>query len=225
LPPGAEALSRAGVGEGDALLLTKPLGTGVILAAAGAGRARGEWLEAAYASMLASNRDAMQIAIDAGARAVTDVTGFGLAGHLRELLSKTNLGVRIDMNALPLLPGARELIANGVRSSFHSANSRARADIAVGDDVGSEAELLFDPQTSGGLLVAVGCDIADRTVETFRAAGHPDTGIIAEIFGRNSADPLMRVERDGLGHDAPDRKGLRSRGAAVLSSGDLEEVQ
>jgi selenide,water dikinase len=168
-------LRKAGARPGDVLVLTKPLGTGVVLAAARAGVAPSEWVEAAYASMLRSNAPAMRILREHGARAATDVTGFGLGGHLAEMVRAGGVGARLHEGALPALPGARELLAAGWRSTAHATNVRARGE--DGDP------LLDDPQTSGGLLAALPATAVE-------AAGHAcaESGeamfVIGEFTGR-----------------------------------------
>ena len=147
-------LRKGGARPGDVLVLTKPLGTGVLLAAARMGFADADWVEAAHASMLRSNRTAMRLLKRHGVRACTDVTGFGLAGHLAEMLRASGVGARLRGNALPALPGAQALLAAGWRSSFHAANQRV---VPPGMPVEPSAllDLCIDPQTSGGLLAAV----------------------------------------------------------------------
>ncbi|MGH3053864.1 MAG: selenide, water dikinase SelD, partial [Gaiellaceae bacterium] len=118
-------LRKGGARPGDALVLTKALGTGVVLAAARMGFADADWVEATHASMLRSNRTAMQLLKRHKVRACTDVTGFGLAGHLSELLRASDVGARLRADAIPALPGALALLAAGWRSSFHATNERA----------------------------------------------------------------------------------------------------
>ncbi len=149
-------LRKSGARPGDRLVLTKPLGTGVVLAAARMGVAPAEWVEAAHASMTRSNGPAMRLLKTHGVRACTDVTGFGLAGHLGELLRASGAGAQLDAAAIPALPGARELLAAGWRSSFHAANERAGAPGQRSSPIDTVlAALMHDPQTSGGLLAAV----------------------------------------------------------------------
>jgi selenide,water dikinase len=177
LPDGAALLTKGGLAPGDALVLTKPLGTGVLLAADMRGLAPSEWLEATHAGMLRANDRAAEVA-RRFARAATDVSGFGLAGHLGEMLAASGAGAALDTRALPALPGARALLARGVRSTY-AAQAAEAAPPLVGGDALCHA-LLCDPQTSGGLLFGVAQGRAAEAVEALHAAG--DTG--AAVIGR-----------------------------------------
>ena len=180
----ADALLRiGGLEPGDRLVLTKALGTGVLFAADMRGLARGEWVQAAVASALRPNDAAARVARDARASACTDVSGFGLAGHLGEMLRASKASARIELDALPLLPGVRELLARGQRSSFHPENARARRamrlDPAAERDPALDA--LFDPQTSGGLLFGVGAARLDETLRALHAAGDVTAAAIGVV--------------------------------------------
>ena len=150
-------LSNAAGRPGDLLFLTKPLGVGVITTAAMRDGCNPDAMAAATESMLASNGPASAAALAAGVRCATDVTGFGLLGHLAELAAASGVSARIEAGAVPLLPGARELAAAGVTTGG-AARNRAFAEglVEVSPSAPAEVvELLFDPQTSGGLLLAV----------------------------------------------------------------------
>ncbi|MDP2312886.1 MAG: selenide, water dikinase SelD [Pseudomonadota bacterium] len=165
---------------GDALVLTRALGTGVLFYAHAAGRARGEWVRTAVAKMTRSHRDAAGVAGRFGARAATDVTGFGLAGHLAEMARASGVGATLSLAALPVLPGVMSLLAQGVRSTFHAQNTAARRHVrgAVDDP---RAELLYDPQTAGGLLFAVPGDAAEAVVAALHAIGEVDAAVIGAV--------------------------------------------
>jgi selenide,water dikinase len=154
---------KSGVRPGDALVLTKKLGTGVVVAATRAGVSPAEWTEAAIVSMRRPNREAATALRGTRVHACTDVTGFGLAGHLLEMLAASGVGARVEIDRLPALPGAVELLANGWRSSFHQRNAGAVRGIRVTEAIldQARAQLVFDPQTSGGLLAAVPADAID----------------------------------------------------------------
>ncbi len=177
-------LRKGGARAGEALVLTKPLGIGVLFAAHMRLEAKAGWIDAAIDSMLVSNQAAASILRDHGAGACTDVTGFGLAGHLLEILRAGALGARIDLAALPALPGALDCLQRGLASSLQAANRRALSDIANAAEV-SEHErlaLLFDPQTSGGLLASVPAENAAGCVEALRAAGYLHAARIGQVI-------------------------------------------
>jgi selenide,water dikinase len=177
----AALLRKAGARPGDVLVLTKPLGTGVLLYADMRGRARGPWVQRAHDSMVVTNRAAMEAALELGANAATDVTGFGLAGHLAELLRASSCGGRVDLSRLPVLPGALELMSRGERSTFHPENRKVLRALAVDETAAGDPrlELLFDPQTSGGLLLAIRADRAAELVARVAAS----TGLAAAVVG------------------------------------------
>jgi selenide,water dikinase len=183
LAPGEAPLGLAGLRPGDRLVLTKALGTGVVLAADMQGRAHGAWVEAAHAALLRANAEAAAVARRFGAVAATDVSGFGLAVHLGALLGASGAGARLDLAALPALPGARELFGFGLRSTFHAQNAEAAA--AWLDAPSAEATpagaLLFDPQTSGGLLFSVGPERAGDALAALHAAGDRAAAAIGEV--------------------------------------------
>jgi selenide,water dikinase len=154
LAPSPKLLTIDQLKPGDQLLLTKRLGTGVLLHADMLGRASGRSLSECLESMLTENGEAAQLARELGARAMTDVTGFGLAGHLGAMLRASAKSAFVDVTALPALPGAVELLARGFRSTFHPENAKAKKALVISPDAAADPrlELLFDPQTSGGLL-------------------------------------------------------------------------
>src|SRR5262249_45210631 len=153
--------TKAGAAVGDMLILTKPLGTAVILAATRAGACPSDWTEAAIESMRRPNAAASVVLAAARVKSCTDVSGFGLIGHLREMLSASHVAARLDLRSLPALPGALELLAKGWRSSADPATRGLLEGVTLpGPNAESEARvaLLCDPQTSGGLLAAVPAD-------------------------------------------------------------------
>ncbi len=156
-----------GAQTGDVLVLTKPLGVGVILAAEMAGQARGQWVMAALDQMTIGLKSA-STALSGSATAMTDVTGFGLAGHLFNMLEASDLGAEIVAEDVPVLPGAVELLAEGVRPSLWEANRLAIIDY-MREEV--PCDVLYDPQTSGGLLAAVPADRIEAVLATFHDRG------------------------------------------------------
>jgi selenide,water dikinase len=156
-------LYKGGMKPGDVLILTKALGTGTLFAADMRLKARGRWIESAIKSMLTSNENAAKLLLEYGATACTDVTGFGLVGHLLEMLKGQRVGVELDMEAIPVLPGVAETLEQGIFSSLYPENLRLSASIQ-NRERGSRHPLyplLFDPQTSGGLLATVPADLAN----------------------------------------------------------------
>ncbi|NDW00240.1 selenide, water dikinase SelD [Salipiger sp. PrR002] len=162
----AAPITLAGARPGDTLILTKPIGTGVIMAAEMAGAAKGAWVAAALAHMTKPQGKAAEIL--RGASAMTDVTGFGLAGHLQNICSASGVGARLHMDKVPLLPGAEELSAAGHASTLYPKN---RAALPF-QPMGPRPDLMFDPQTAGGLLGAVSGDVT-QCLQQLRAAGFP----------------------------------------------------
>jgi selenide,water dikinase len=196
----ADALIRiGGATPGDQLILTKPLGTGVILQADMRGRARGAWVEAAAASMLRSNAAAARAMTALRPSAATDVTGFGLAGHLGEMMRASKGSAVLDLAAIPALPGAGTLLGRGIRSTAHPENARARRAMLVEPDAARREtlDLLFDPQTSGGLLIAVPRDRGPAMLSALRAAGDGAAAIIGEVGPPRSDGALIRVVATG----------------------------
>ena len=180
----ARVLRKGGLQAGQALILTKPLGTGVLFAAEMRREARAPWIEAAVASMLLSNQAAATILREHGATGCTDVTGFGLAGHLLEMLQAAGLAARVDPAAVPALPGALELLQRGIASSLHPANRQAAQDfLAVHTEAHQDGHLplLFDPQTSGGLLAGVPPDLAEPCLAALRAAGYTGAALLGAV--------------------------------------------
>ncbi len=188
-----EPLSKAGLRPGDALVLTKALGTGAVLAGQMRGRAGSDWVAAAVQSMDHSNAPALDVLRRYELHALTDVTGFGLLGHLAEMLRASRVAARIELAQVPLLPGAAELVAEGIVSSLQENNELALRDFEVRGSALTDPKLrlLTDPQTSGGLLAAVPGPLAEACVAALREAGYPRAariGVVAEgqwqVLGR-----------------------------------------
>jgi len=180
----ADALLRkSGARPGDRLVLTEPLGTGTLFAADMRAEAKARWVETALAAMTRSGREAMEIFRSHDVRACTDVSGFGLLGHLVEMLRASRVGARLDPDALPALDGALECAERGILSTLHPANLRLLRAVANPEEgAGSRRwPLLFDPQTAGGLLGSVPPDRAEGCVATLRGAGYARTGVVAEV--------------------------------------------
>ena len=177
-----QLFAKGGAAVGELVYLTKPLGTGLITTAAKFEEAAPEHIEAATASMLELNRSAARLACEVGATALTDVTGFGILGHGYELASASGVGLRLEASTLPLLPGAAEYAYRGVVTGGGARNREYLAGkVSVEDAVGDDLQhLLFDPQTSGGLLFAVRAAQRDE-VERRSAEGGVPVWRIGEV--------------------------------------------
>lgn len=162
-----DPITLAGARPGDALVLTKPIGSGVIMAAEMAAKAEGTWVAAALEQMQRSQALPSEV-LAPDAHAMTDVTGFGLAGHLLGICEASRVSAELDFAAVPLMEGAAVLAESGVRSSLFPENAALLPEWRT---AGAQ-DLLFDPQTAGGLLAALPCTKADTAVRTLQDAGH-----------------------------------------------------
>ena len=176
-------LSKSNIKAGDVLILSKPLGSGTLLAADMRYQARHSWIDDLYNSMLISNRDASQIFVRHGANACTDITGFGLFGHLLEMLSDAELGLRLNLDAIPAFDGALSTLEQGIISSLHKDNAMSATRIENNEAFAKRAKypLLFDPQTAGGLLAGVPEGKAHDCLQDLQAAGLIDAAIIGTV--------------------------------------------
>jgi selenide,water dikinase len=168
-----------------------------LLAADMRGKARGEWLDAALAQMLVSSRDAARCLRRYRASACTDVTGFGLAGHLFEMARASDCLVELDLERLPLLAGAADLARRGIQSSLQPQNIRIRH--AIEDSVGTSRHphypLLFDPQTAGGLLASVAAERADECLGQLRELGYGEAQIVGRALPAAPGGIRIRLSR------------------------------
>ncbi|MBD2258544.1 selenide, water dikinase SelD [Pseudanabaena sp. FACHB-2040] len=189
----AQLLRKGGMQLGDHLILTKPLGTGTLFAADMRQQAKGRWIEGAVAQMLHSNREAAYCFQAHGATACTDVTGFGLLGHLLEMVQAAQVSVELDLSQLPVLAGARETLALGIVSSLQTQNEAAAIAIDNREPFTSRPDypLLFDPQTAGGLIASVPADQAAACLEALQIKGYRESTVIGEVIPlKNSAQPI-----------------------------------
>jgi selenide,water dikinase len=184
LAAGDAPLRKGRLELGQRLILTKRLGTGVILHADPLGWVPGPWLEQAYASMLRPNAEAAAIARRMGATAATDVTGFGLLGHLGEMARASAFSVAVDVDLLPALPGALELFARGLQSTAHAQNEKLLVGTVIDHAASRHGSLplLADPQTSGGLLLAVPAEKAEEAALLLHEAGDEAACVIGEVL-------------------------------------------
>ena len=196
----AKVLTKGGMRPGDALILTKPIGTGTLFAAhkwlTGGIVCRGRWIDAALESMQVSNSAAMAVLRAHGATACTDLTGFGLLGHLVEMTRPSAVDAELELDALPLLEGAAECAAAGVTSSLQPANLRLRRALRNQEEALGHPgyPLLFDPQTAGGLLASLAEGQVAACLAALRSAGYPRAARIGRILARSDAlEPITLV--------------------------------
>ena len=192
-------LTNAGFRAGDVLVLTKPLGVGVITTAIKRGDAPADVVDAAVASMTKLNDDAAGVALAVGATGATDVTGFGLLGHLGRAMAESDVDAVVEVSMVPLLPGSRELAEAGVMPEGSRRNLAWAEDLLDRGGHGElEALLMADAQTSGGLVFGVSPDRIDEALVALSATGHAAAAIghVLSPAGESSADggtPRLRL--------------------------------
>jgi len=179
-------LTNAGFRAGDVLVLTKPLGVGVIATAIKQGDAPTDVIDAAQASMTRLNAEAAAVALGCGATGATDVTGFGLLGHLGRAVVESTVDATIEVGAVPLLPGTRELAESGAMPGGSRRNLDWADDLLDRGDFGDlDALLMADAQTSGGLVFGVAPDRADEALVALAATGHV-AAVVGHVVARGS---------------------------------------
>ena len=179
---------------GDTLVLTKALGTGFITTAFRAGRCPDDAFAAATDGMSQLNKAGSEAAQAVSAHAATDITGFGLAGHAREMADSSNVTLVLEVDRLPILPHAIELALSGNKTRA-SASNRSFVDPAMrieGQPDSNLLEILFDAQTSGGLLISVASDRAEELVAKSRAAGAQSTCVVGAVLDRQEVALVVR---------------------------------
>ena len=183
----SRVVTNRGARPGDALLLTKPVGTGVVSTGIKFGKAGGEVTRASLQTMLLSGREAARLMVEAGASAATDVTGFALLGHAWEMARASGVTLEIDASSVPLIPGALALAAAGLLTSGDKSNRRyVGEDVALSESVSKElASLLFDPQTAGGLLISVARERAASLLTSLRER-YADAALIGRVVERGT---------------------------------------
>jgi len=186
-----QVMRKSGMQAGDVLILTKALGTGTLFAADMRQKAKGRWIDAALQSMLLSNQAAGFCMHRHAASACTDVTGFGLLGHLVEMTRSSDKSVEISLDALPIMDGALDMIASGIFSSLQEQNVRLRRAIKEPGNLRKHKHfpLLFDPQTSGGLLAAIPAENAGVCLAELHELGYPDSVVVGKVI-----DDMQSVE-------------------------------
>jgi selenide,water dikinase len=177
------ALANDKAKVGDRLILTKPLGIGIITTAAKNNEDKLGAITEAIRVMSTLNRASAEVFSELGAHALTDVTGFGLLGHLRNMLLASKVGAEVQLDHVPILPAAWDYVRAGIAAGGTHANHRFLADwVSYADDISKEEQLLLcDAQTSGGLLAAISPELADKTVSALRQAGAISATAIGKI--------------------------------------------
>ena len=186
LPKGIDAITIGGAKAGDALILTRPIGSGTLLAAEMAGQARAENVVELLNHMQQPQAKASSILADA--HAMTDVTGFGLGGHLLAMCKASKVGTALDMDAIPVFDGALALSKAGHRSSIYQDNAAISGHFSGLEH--EKSDLLFDPQTSGGLMASVDPDSSEALLKQLQEAGYT-----AAIIGHVTENEEMIVCR------------------------------
>jgi selenide, water dikinase len=186
-------LTNSGARAGDRLLLTKSLGTGVISTAIKKGEAKPEWIEAATKSMITLNKTGAEIALKYDVHSMTDITGFGLIGHAREMALGSGVALRLRASEVPVMAGALECIRAGFVPGGLKANREfAECVVQYADTVSEELRtLIFDPQTAGGLLISVPAGESAKMAAELKAAGLQAAEIGEAV---ENGKPLIRVE-------------------------------
>ena len=180
--PGKQ-VSNAAAQPGDILVLTKPIGTGIITTAGKQGRVDPAVLQGAVATMATLNRDAAQAMTQVGVNAATDITGFGLLGHLKSMVKSSGVAAEVNLSQVPILPGVGELLAQGIAPGGTGRNRDSVADAVHWhpDLSDSDQLLLCDAQTSGGLLIAVPAARQDALLAALTAAATPAAALVGRI--------------------------------------------
>ncbi len=179
-------LRKNGMKPNQALILTKAIGIGTLFAADMQLKAKGRWIETAIESMLHSNQQAGDCFKQHQVTACTDITGFGLIGHLLEMIHASGVFVELNLEAIPILNGAKETTQQGILSSLYSENYHFSKNIQNQQQASQHPlyPLLFDPQTSGGLLASVPLAQADSCLNTLKGLGYLESSIIGEVYSQ-----------------------------------------
>lgn len=178
-----DQVTNSGALPGDQLVLTKPLGSGIVVAGRKAGKADKSIEDQAVEIMSTLNKTAAEAMVRVGANSCTDITGFGLLGHLREMVESSGVGARINLPSVPTIPGTWELAEMGVAPGGTLRNIESLQDAVVwGDGISEEAKLLLsDAQTSGGLLMSVAPEKTPQFLNALKEAGVNDSVVVGEI--------------------------------------------
>jgi selenide,water dikinase len=183
-------LTKGGARPGDKLLLTKPIGTGIISTAVKGGMAGDQVIKAVAQSMAALNKTASEVMLQVGVNACTDITGFGLLGHACEMIQDSQIGLRIHSASVPIFPETVEFARMGMIPGGTYRNKEFRSKMVDSAGIGDVMlDILFDPQTSGGLFVSVSADKASLLLARLKEAGVTDAAIVGEVVSH----PKQRI--------------------------------
>ena len=187
IKPGLE-VTNAGAEVGDALVLTKPIGTGIITTAGKQQRVEPKILDNAVKVMRLLNKAASEAMMSVGVNACTDVTGFGLVGHLRSIVEASDVSARVTLSKVPVLEGVRGLVEEGIAPGGTDRNLESVRHVVRWHPTIGEASrlLLCDAQTSGGLLISVAGDRLNNLLDQLKAAGVETAAVIGEVVDKGS---------------------------------------
>ena len=183
-----QILQKSGMQTDEKLIITKPLGTGTLLAAEMKYKTKGYWIDNTMKSMLLSNKKASEIFLKFEASACTDITGFGLVGHLIEMMKSSQVSVELNLDKIPTLIGAIKTSKQGITSSLYPKNLENNTYLNSEQDMENNPKfsLLFDPQTSGGLLASIPEKNSDRCLQELVKAGYTDSQIIGKVVKKSN---------------------------------------
>lgn len=189
-----DILKNEGAVPGDVIVLTKPLGTGVLFNAAKAKKYPLRDLEEILPQVAKLNGDALAVLRGHGVRALTDVTGFGISGHLNEIARSSGVTVNVTFRELPVYPAALKMYEIGQTTGSNGPNrENVKGHIRIADSLSpAEEEILFDPQTSGGLLAALPKEEAQNAVRELREKGYPASSVIGEIVAEEQHHIIVK---------------------------------
>jgi selenide,water dikinase len=190
-------VTNAGARKGDVLILTKPLGTGIVAFASQIGRADAKSIEAATESMTTLNKNASQLMVEFGAHACTDVTGFSLCGHLAEMALSSGVDVEVVWDNIPLLPGVLQYAADGILPGAIERNKESCGERIIAAELLPQemVDICYDAQTSGGLLVAIAESKADDFLKALHTEGITAAAVIGRVSGKGSG--LVHIQVSG----------------------------
>jgi selenide,water dikinase len=190
-----DLLTKGRLREGDLLLLTKPLGSGILLAGHMQALCQGAWMSDLLNTMLLSNQLAMEAVNSLEISAVTDVTGFGFAGHLLEMLRASKMSAKLELAKVPILAGTEYLLNQGIESTLAPANKDVEMFVRAseGDRTQPQYKALFDPQTCGGILMGVAPDDAEQAISRLAEQSNIPASIVGEVISPQGSDSSITL--------------------------------